>query len=45
MEELNICILKKQIYCEFNNSFITYNPMNDELFIQYVTNLTNFYKE
>ena len=45
MEELNICILKKQIYCEFDNSFITYNPMNDELFIQYVTNLTNFYKE
>ena len=45
MEVLNICILKKQIYCEFDNLFITYNVMNDELFIQYVTNLTNFYKE
>ena len=45
MESLNICILKKQIYCEFDNLFITYNSMNDELFIQYVTNLTNFYNE
>jgi hypothetical protein len=45
MEALNICILKKQIYCEFDNLFITYNVMNDELFIQYITNLTNFYKE
>lgn len=45
MEGLNICILKKQIYCEFDNSFITYNAINDELFIQYITNLTNFYKD
>lgn len=45
MEALNICILKKQIYCEFDNSFITYNVINDELFIQYITNLTNFYKD
>lgn len=45
MESLNICILKNQIYCEFDNLFMTYNVMNNELFIQYINNLTKFYKE
>jgi hypothetical protein len=44
MEELNICILKKQIYHEFDILFNTFDSMNNELFIQYIINLTNFYK-
>ena len=46
MELLNICILKKQIYCEFDNFFKTssnIDVMNHELFIQYITNLIFFY--
>lgn len=43
MEELNICILKKQIYCEFDKFYTISYLINCELFIQYVNNLINFY--
>lgn len=46
MEGLNICILKKQIYCEFDIFFsINYQPIHCELFIQYINNLIIFYKK
>jgi len=46
MEGLNICILKKQIYCEFDIFFsINYQPIHCELFIQYIHNLIFFYKK
>ena len=47
MEGMNACIVKKQIYYEFNNFFNVddrINRMNDELFIQYIDNLIKFYK-
>lgn len=46
MELLNICILKKQIYCEFDNFFnasSNIDIMNHEVFIQYISNLIIFY--
>lgn len=53
MEGMNSCILKKQIYCEFDNFFSSNpmneelfisNPMKEELFIEYIEHMINFYK-
>lgn len=55
MEGMNSCILKKQIYCEFDNFFLSNtisefdnffisNPMKEELFVEYIKHMINFYK-
>ena len=44
IEGINICILKKQIYSEFNKFFLRYDDMNIQLFIEYISHIIKFYE-